>query len=272
MSQQSLPNLDWALLDRIRDTIREVEPDARIILYGSRARGDADPESDWDLLVLLDGPVDRRREEVVHRQLLALMLETNTALSAVVHDRDEWNTSPHYRAMPFHANVMRDGILLDHLAKPSPSRSVAGDLAPISEDDLMQGREELIRYGMDRAKETIGEAELLAQSGYWNACVNRLYYACFYAVTALLLRHGLSSTKHTGVQSLLNQHFRRTGLIEPDLGDLYNTLFTRRLAGDYKEFVRYREEQVRPWLAQTPRFVARIEELLRAPASEEGDG
>lgn len=57
---------------------------------------------------------------------------------------------------------------------------------------------DLIQYRIARAKETLEEAGVLSSSGHWNACVNRLYYACFYAVSALLTKHDLSSSKHSG--------------------------------------------------------------------------
>ena len=66
---------------------------------------------------------------------------------------------------------------------------------------------DLATYRIKRALETLEDARVLAQSSRWNACVNRLYYACFYAVSALLLQKGLSSSKHTGVRSLFNQHY-----------------------------------------------------------------
>lgn len=271
MTSRTLPELDWALLDRVRDAVREIEPGARVILYGSRARGDADPESDWDLLVLLDGPVDRRRKEAVRRRLLNLMLETNTALSAVVHSKDEWS-SPRYRAMPLHANIMRDGISLND--PPQPLANLNADNSPPDEEDrlMSEAREEIIRHHLDQAREAMAAAESTALSGQWNSCVNRLYYACFHAVTALLLRHGLSAARHSVVQSLFNQHFGRTGLIAADLRNLYNTLFEKRLDADYGEFIWFREAEVRPWLDRAKHFVARIEELLSAPPAEGSDG
>jgi len=59
----------------------------------------------------------------------------------------------------------------------------------------------VVLYRMARARETLEDARILAEKGRWNACVNRLYYACFYAVSALLVRDGLSSSKHAGVRS-----------------------------------------------------------------------
>ena len=52
---------------------------------------------------------------------------------------------------------------------------------------------DFMQYRIARARETLDEAEILADSGYWNACVSRLYYACFYVVSALLSKHDLSS-------------------------------------------------------------------------------
>lgn len=102
---------DPILLRRICEAIHNVEPAARVILYGSRARGDAQPDSDWDLLVLLNGPVDHRRAAVVRHRLYPLELEADIVVSAMVLSHDEWNT-PLSQAMPFHANVVREGVEL----------------------------------------------------------------------------------------------------------------------------------------------------------------
>jgi uncharacterized protein (UPF0332 family) len=64
----------------------------------------------------------------------------------------------------------------------------------------------LINYRIERAEETYKEALLMRDADHWNACANRLYYACFYAVSALLVTYGLSSSKHSGIKSLFNQH------------------------------------------------------------------
>ena len=66
--------------------------------------------------------------------------------------------------------------------------------------DVMQ---ELVEYRLRRAKETLEEARIMGSIGHWNACANRLYYAAFYAVSALLVKEGLTATKHTGGQSIV---------------------------------------------------------------------
>jgi uncharacterized protein (UPF0332 family) len=119
-----------------------------------------------------------------------------------------------------------------------------------------------IRYRIRRANDTLVEADAMAQIGHWNACVNRLYYACFYAATALLLQRNLLTSKHTQVRSLLNRHFVRPGLMAPELGSLYNRLFDNRHEGDYADFIEFQEAQVRPWIDQARDFVAHVERLL----------
>lgn len=96
---------------RIRQAVREIEPDAEIILYGSRARGDAEADADWDLLVLIDGEVDLDRKKAVWDRLYELELRLEEVLSPLVVSHQDWDT-PLYRAMPFHDNVDRDGIVL----------------------------------------------------------------------------------------------------------------------------------------------------------------
>lgn len=83
---------------------------------------------------------------------------------------------------------------------------------------------ELIAYRLSRARESLEEAVLMAGAGHWNACANRLYYSCFYAVNALLARHATAAARHSGVRSLFGQHFIKTGLAPADLGALYNDL------------------------------------------------
>lgn len=120
----------------------------------------------------------------------------------------------------------------------------------------------LIRYRLERAQESLDDARLLADAESWNACVNRLYYSCFYAVSALLVRDGLSSSRHAGLPSLFNRHYVRTDVVPRDLARLYNDLFERRQESDYVDFVRFQADRVRPWIHQTEAFIAHMISLL----------
>ncbi len=118
--------------------------------------------------------------------------------------------------------------------------------------------EDLIQYRLERAEETVEDANLLAKSGHWNPCVNRLYYSCFYAVTALLAQHELSSSKHTDVRSLFNREFVKTKKVPKKMAVLYNDLFEKRQEGDYVDFVYFSESEITPLIRKTEDFVNHI--------------
>lgn len=115
---------------------------------------------------------------------------------------------------------------------------------------------------MERAREALQEAELLFQADHLNAYVNRLYYACFYALSALLATRGISTSKHAHLRSLLHRDFVKTGQIPVALGEHYDRLFTHRQEGDYADFVVFQADEVRSWLDETRVFVDHLASLL----------
>lgn len=122
--------------------------------------------------------------------------------------------------------------------------------------------EDIIEYRLERARETMDDAKLLSEAGHWNPCVNRLYYSCFYAVTALLVQHGLSSSKHTGIRSLFNREFVKTEKIPKKMAALYNDLFEKRQEGDYVDFVYFSESEIAPLIRKTEGFIKHIENAI----------
>ena len=127
---------------------------------------------------------------------------------------------------------------------------------------MTKSNKELVSYRLQRARETLADARILADASRWNPCVNRLYYACFYAVSALLVQKGLSSSKHTGLRSLFNRHFVKTNKVPKEKARIFNDLFERRQEGDYVDFVSFEESQVLPWLPEAEAFVENIAVLI----------
>ncbi len=124
-----------------------------------------------------------------------------------------------------------------------------------------ENKDELIRYRIQRAQETLAEAETLFAKKHYHGCVNRLYYSCFYAVSALLLSKDLSSSKHSGIRSLFNQHIINERLMEKEYGELFNDLFEYRRESDYDDFVEFTEDQIIEWMPRVTNFINRILEL-----------
>ena len=86
-------------------------PHAEIILYGSRARGTAHPDSDWDLLILLPTPRDKKLEAQIKDRLYDVELETDTVLTSIIRSKKEWQ-STRYAVLPLRQQIEQDGIRL----------------------------------------------------------------------------------------------------------------------------------------------------------------
>ncbi len=94
----------------IKQNISDIDPYAQVILFGSRARGDEKAESDWDLLILTDYPVNLEKERQFRNRLYDLELETGEPFSLFAYSKDDWNTIQ--KVTPFYINVTRDGVRL----------------------------------------------------------------------------------------------------------------------------------------------------------------
>jgi len=122
--------------------------------------------------------------------------------------------------------------------------------------------EDLIKYRIERANETLADACLLADSGRWNSCINRLYYASFYIVNALLLKNNFRTHTHNGCKSKFHKEFVKTGIIDKSFGKLYSDLFDWRQEGDYADFITFDQATVTPILGKTEEFLKEILKLL----------
>jgi uncharacterized protein (UPF0332 family) len=125
---------------------------------------------------------------------------------------------------------------------------------------------ELINYRMQRAIETLEEARVMADIEHWNTCANRLYYAAFYAVSALLVKDGVSAKKHSGIKALFNRHYIKARKLSKEKGRLYSRLFDLRQEGDYLDFVSLSKEEVAPLVEATADFIETVRLLLEAEA------
>ena len=123
---------------------------------------------------------------------------------------------------------------------------------------MSDSKNDLVKYRLQRAYETLEDARILAKAARWNTCVNRLYYACFYAISALLAQHGLSSSRHTGVRSLFNRHYVKPGKVAKEMAQIYNDLFEKRQESDYLDFIQFEDSQVLPWISKAQSFVKHI--------------
>ncbi len=95
---------------RIRNEIKSIDPTAQVILFGSRARGDARQDSDWDILILIKDTVTTEIERSFRYRLFDLELETGEVFSTFVYNTDTWNKK--HKVTPFYRSIKQEGVLL----------------------------------------------------------------------------------------------------------------------------------------------------------------
>ncbi|AFY73856.1 DNA polymerase sigma [Synechococcus sp. PCC 7502] len=100
-----------ALLERIKKLVCAIEPTAQIFLYGSRARNDARPDSDWDILILVDGVVNPSRRDHLRHEIYEIEWETGEVICSIIRSRQEWYT-PQFQQTPFTQAIDKEAILL----------------------------------------------------------------------------------------------------------------------------------------------------------------
>ena len=123
-------------------------------------------------------------------------------------------------------------------------------------------RIEYTKYRIESAYKTFDAAKILADNGYWNSAVNRLYYSVFYAVNALLVINEIQTKSHSATKSQFSLHFIKTGKFDKKYGRLFSELFDWRQKGDYENIFDYDNESVLPLFKPVEEMIRLIEEEI----------
>jgi len=123
-------------------------------------------------------------------------------------------------------------------------------------------RKAVVKFRLEKAKDTFAEISVLMANKFYRTAINRLYYACYYAATALLINDGYETHTHNGVKSLLGLHYINKNKIEKVYSKLYGQLFFLRQTGDYEDWVNISEDDIQPLLEPAEKFIAEIELLI----------
>lgn len=117
-------------------------------------------------------------------------------------------------------------------------------------------RLEVVKYRLEKAKRTYNEAVGAINNGYSETAANRLYYAAYYAVSALLIAYKYEASTHNGVIQMFGKAFIRTGVINREYGKIFNQLFSLRMTGDYEDrHIMDMNEEVLPLVKPAQRLI-----------------
>jgi len=122
---------------------------------------------------------------------------------------------------------------------------------------------ELIKYRLNRASETLEEAKISIENKRYLLAANRIYYAIFYAVSALAIKHEFRTSKHAKLISWFNKNFVKTEKIEKRLGKFYMDAFEMRQESDYEDFVVIDKKSIDEKLKLASEFIDKITQLIK---------
>ena len=126
-----------------------------------------------------------------------------------------------------------------------------------------EDRKTLVGLQMDKANRFLEQAEMVRGLQQWDLAANRYYYACFHAVQALFIHHGLASKRHSGMLSQFGLHFIKTGIIEDKLGGFLTRMEQLREKGDYNCIFSVTEEELRTIVEPAHELVVVITRLIQ---------
>jgi len=123
-------------------------------------------------------------------------------------------------------------------------------------------REELIALRLENSQSAMQEAKLLMDNDYWNAAINRMYYGCYYVVSALLIQKGIEAQTHAGVRQMLGLHFVKTKLLSVKHNAFFSDIFAKRHSGDYDVYIYFDEELTTNLYPQAVEFIEAVKKLI----------
>ena len=123
-------------------------------------------------------------------------------------------------------------------------------------------RRVMVELEIERAQKITEQFETLREQQYWDTLVNRMYYAAFHAVSALLIHNGLHVHTHRGALNIFNKEFVRAGVFSVEEGHLFSKLEGLRERGDYNCFVDATEDEIVPLIVPLKALIEKIKGLL----------
>jgi uncharacterized protein (UPF0332 family) len=128
---------------------------------------------------------------------------------------------------------------------------------------ITKEQQELALHRFQRAEEAFMEAKEELARNHLRLCVNRAYYAAFYAMRALLALVAKDSSKHSGVISLFNQEFIKTGFISEVSFKSIQLLMDLRHEADYQDFSEIKEDEAQEAVQSAQIIISSLDEALK---------
>ena len=133
----------------------------------------------------------------------------------------------------------------------------------------IERRAALIRYRIEQAQGALSDSDFAAMGERWSMAANRLYYAIFYAASALLLSEEIAFHTHKGLIKQFGYYFVKAGRVSKEEGALISQLFKLRHETDYEAYVDPTEEQIKDYLPRTRALIDKLISLNKLAPTED---
>ena len=208
----------------------------KIILFGSRARGDYTKDSDYDFILVFEA-VTKELKERLHEIEGNMLLEYGMVITAIPYtDKDIEKR----RFLPFLLNVGKKG-----------GNVVKGEIKKTD-----------IKVVVEKGKRALEDGKILFADKRYESASSRVYYSIFHLLQAALMTHGLSFSKHSAVISHFSKIFLKTGILPKEFSKIIGRLRKDREIVDYDYIHTVEEGEVKADIADAEKVVKTIEEYL----------
>jgi uncharacterized protein (UPF0332 family) len=267
LNRERVPHLSEEERAQVAELLARLEQEceadvSRVILYGSKARGEAEKESDIDLLVAATNGYERVKKICYDFE------HENSFIAPMVFSREGWENCQRLK-LPFYVNVRREGIeLWDELAArleeaKVPLDFLEGELRPLDHETI-----EVIRLYAAESREMWRNARVIENDGRSLYAIPSADRAAFSLATAVLYTVNVVRDKHKGVRDALSQFLVKPKLLEQEYKDIYGRLFDARGYVEYGKAKGEKKNELTPeqatqLLRDAERLLARFEQFLR---------
>ena len=97
------------VFSKIKSAVRKVDKDALIFLFGSRARGDNRPDSDWDFLILTSLSKNKQNIKILKEKIFEAELDLEEPISTIIHNKNDWEK---FEITPLYKFIREEGVLI----------------------------------------------------------------------------------------------------------------------------------------------------------------
>jgi len=133
----------------------------------------------------------------------------------------------------------------------------------------MSNKDASIQLKIAKARSLLAEVDVLMKHHFYITAINRLYYSCYHVTRALLLLKDLVPKTHSGVVSLLHQHFVQAGAFDFEQASFFSRLMQERIEDDYSDTVIMEEAEVIEFIEPSRAYVTYVEHLIKGYLSQQ---